>query len=216
MERGGAAAAPEGRCRSTWCRRSSWRWPSLPLTPNGKVDRKALPAPGAAPGAGGVRGAAQRGGGEARGDMGRGAGAGAGGGERQLLQPGRALADGDAGGVAGEGGVWSGAAAVAAVRCADGGRVGAGTVGAGGRGRGPADWAEEPRRVGEAVIRAAAAVVPGEAGARAGGLPGAAGIPAEGEAGREGTEVGAKRGCGAARGVAHEVRGRGERAAAAD
>ena len=75
--RGATCAAA---CRSTWCRRAFVVLERLPLTPNGKVDREALPAPGArGRRRSGVRGAAHAGRGGAGGDLGRGAGRGAGG-----------------------------------------------------------------------------------------------------------------------------------------
>ena len=107
------------RCRSTWCRRRTCALDALPLTPNGKVDRKALPAPG---GDASARAAYEAPAGETEealaGDLGRGAGRGAGRAPRQLLRAGRALAAGDAGDLAGAAGAGRGGRA--ARRCSSG------------------------------------------------------------------------------------------------
>src|SRR5207245_1559024 len=68
--------------------------------------------------------------------------------------------------------------------------------------------AGRPRRRPAALVRAAAAVVPGAAVAGRGGLQPAGGGAAAGPAGRGGAGAGAGGGGGAARGAAHRLRGR--------
>ncbi len=79
---------------------------------------------GLRPGGGALRGSSDADGGGAGGDLDGGAAPGAGGGDGELLRPGRALAAGHARGLAGAAGVRGGSAAAGALRRADGGGAG--------------------------------------------------------------------------------------------
>src|SRR5262249_13337612 len=120
---------------------------------------------GAEAGRRGICRAAERGGRDYCGDLGRAVGGRASRGRRELFRLRGTLAAGDTGGVAGAGCVGSGAGAAADIRVADGGRVGGQSAG-GKAERGAEAGAGKAGWRGAVVVRATAVVVPRSDGAR--------------------------------------------------
>ena len=156
-----------------------------------------------------LRGAAHAGRGAARRDLERGAGCRARGDRRRLLRPGRALPAGDPGGLAGAGGLRSGAAGAQPLRGADRRRAG----GAGGAGppAGPSGGDDsDPPHVPDggtpALLRPGAALVPRPARAGRLGLQRAGGGAARGRAGPHPIRGRTRRRREAPRGAAHPFR----------